>query len=106
MPTYPQLFDFLCLASIAIRLKSARPWPTKLSELFDQETHRGLNEWRRSWLERDVASTRSPLHIIPISANGPPRHSPPQPRYVGTAHSQISKRYLGTDLDVEWRARG
>jgi len=25
-------------------------------------------------------------------------------RYVGTAHSQISKRYLGTDLDIEWRA--
>ena len=25
-------------------------------------------------------------------------------RYVGTAHSQISKRYLGTDPGIEWRA--
>jgi hypothetical protein len=24
--------------------------------------------------------------------------------YVGTAQPQISKRYLGTDLDIEWRA--
>jgi hypothetical protein len=34
-------------------------------------------------LARRVASTRSPLHIIPISANGPPQHSPPQPNPVG-----------------------
>jgi hypothetical protein len=32
---------------------------------------------------RGVASTRSPLHIIPISANGPVQHSPAQSNPVG-----------------------
>src|SRR5262249_50139581 len=34
----------------------------------EPKAHCGLSEWRRSCLERDVASTRGPLHI----ANGPP----------------------------------
>ena len=35
-------------------------------------------------LARGVASTRSPLHIIPISANGPPQNRRAQHNQVGT----------------------
>src|SRR5262249_2702686 len=44
----------------------------------------GWSEWRHlARLVRGVASTRGPLHIIPISANGPVQHSQPQSNPVG-----------------------
>src|SRR5262245_66441472 len=61
----------ICDGSTPVRLRCGSMW-------------KGASGGALAQLARGVASTRSPLHIIPISANGPPQNRRAQHNQVGT----------------------